>query len=159
MIPTKAINTTLPKEIGIDESSKYDYEGLLSGTGKYVHSPFTNLDYYNIFLVSMSIGFIRGKRKPLSKKINFIKSQIFKDNYGEALVLALAVYESNSTSIILDQNQMYSIAEEYANGGLELLVELVVSGSDSIAQEIEEKWKIYISDTIQLIENELRQET
>jgi hypothetical protein len=53
---------------------------------------------------------------------------------------------------MIDQNEMYSIAEEYANGGFELLVEQIVTGSDSIAQEIEEKWKIYISDTLKLIQ-------
>jgi len=148
----EVFTSSAPKELRIDESTKGDYEGLLNGTGKYIHSPFTNLTYYNVFLVAMSLGAIRGKRRPLNKKLNFIKSQLFKNNYGEALIQALAVFEIGSPSIIIDKNEMYSIAEEYANGGLEILVEQIVTGSDSIAQEFEEKWKIYISDTLKLIQ-------
>lgn len=153
MKANKISKSALPEEVNIESTTKSDYVGLLSGHGKFSNSPFTSLNFYDIFLVSMSIGVIRGKRKPLSNKLSFIKSQMFKNSYGEALIKALAVYETNSTSIIEDQEKMFSIAEEYANGGLELLVEQIVTGSESIAQEIEEKWKIYISDTIQLIKS------
>lgn len=152
MSSEEVLKSSAPKELRIEDSTKGDYEGLINGTGKYIYSPFTNLTYYNIFLVAMSLGAIRGKRRPLNKKLNFIKSHQFKNNYGEALIQALAVFEIGSTSIMIDQNEMYSIAEEYANGGFELLVEQIVTGSDSIAQEIEEKWKIYISDTLKLIQ-------
>ena len=77
---------------------------------------------------------INGIRIPLGKKDNFVN----KTNFGEtlpALINALAITKSTKGIQILaeDPVDVYQVAEEYANGGLDLLnSEYLENGDDFI---------------------------
>lgn len=76
----------------------------------------------DIFRLALAFGYLEGIRLPLMSKDNFVN----KTNFGEslpALINALAITKSSKGIEILaeDPGEIYSVAEEYANGGLDFL--------------------------------------
>ena len=141
------ISSSIFMDIGIEKEHLLDYEDLRKGTGKYNNSPFKTLDNYDIFLVAMAIGAVRGKRKPLKSRVNLIPYRKFVNGYGEALITALVIAEEGSLAILSDYEKMFRIIEEYANGGLEILIEQILLAQGNIYLELEDHWRIYITDT------------
>ena len=76
----------------------------------------------DIFRLALAYGYINDIRFPLESKDNFVN----KTNFGEtlpSLINALAITKSSKGIEILaeDPVDIYQVAEEYANGGLDLL--------------------------------------
>lgn len=76
----------------------------------------------DIFRLALAFGYLEGIRMPLESKDNFVN----KTNFGEslpALINALAITKSSKGIEVLaeDPGVIYSVAEEYANGGLDFL--------------------------------------
>ena len=124
----KVLNTRLSRENG----TNVVYNNLLNRSGplssekkKYTR---------DIFRLALAYGYINDIRLPLQTKDNFVN----KTNFGEtlpALINALAITKSSKGVEILaeDPVDVYQIAEEYANGGLDLLnSEYLENGDDFI---------------------------
>ena len=112
----KVLNTRLSRENG----TNFVYNNLLNRSGplssekkKYTR---------DIFRLALAYGYINDIRLPLESKDNFVN----KTNFGEtlpSLINALAITKSSKGIEILaeDPVDIYQVAEEYANGGLDLL--------------------------------------
>ena len=112
----KVLNTRLSRENG----TNVVYNNLLNRSGplssekkKYTR---------DIFRLALAYGYINDIRLPLESKDNFVN----KTNFGEtlpSLINALAITKSSKGIEILaeDPVDIYQVAEEYANGGLDLL--------------------------------------
>lgn len=74
------------------------------------------------FIFAMAIGFESGVRRELDKKEGLFNLKDLKLE-DEALLHALAINETKSITIISNKNDVYKIAEEYAHGGIKLLVD------------------------------------
>ncbi len=124
----KVLNTRLSRENG----TNVVYNNLLNRSGplssekkKYTR---------DIFRLALAYGYINDIRLPLQSKDNFVN----KTNFGEtlpALINALAITKSSKGVEILaeDPVDVYQVAEEYANGGLDLLnSEYLENGDDFI---------------------------
>lgn len=124
----KVLNTRLSREDGTNTV----YNNLLSRSGPLnsERKKYTR----DIFRLALAYGYINGIRIPLGKKDNFVN----KTNFGEtlpALINALAITKSPKGIQILaeDPVDVYQVAEEYANGGLDLLnSEYLENGDDFI---------------------------
>lgn len=95
----------------------------------------------DIFTLAMAFGYINDIRMPIGSKDNFVN----KSNMGDilpALITSLAITKSDEGIEVLgkDSSDIYSVAEQYANGGLEIL------NSEYVGNEAEfiEKLRIQI---------------
>ena len=115
MAKTEKITDRLHREDGTNST----YQGLLNHPGPLKNNKKHSKD---IFLLALAFGYERDLRVPINKKDDFIN----KINFGETLlplINALAITHSEKGLEILGEtsDEIYEIAEEYANGGLEIL--------------------------------------
>ena len=80
-------------------------------------SPFESMK--NIFMLSIFIGYNEKKRIPLGKDKEIIFAWArFSPEEDVPLLRALALAETEDVEVLTDQDQILTIAEEYANGGI-----------------------------------------
>ena len=90
-----------------------------------------------MFMLAVGLGFRSGERKPFGRKAKdgFVILSSFPRKY-EALIKALAVTVSG-VEILADSNELYLIAEEYANAGIDVIRTMVGDRSEEIIGELE----------------------
>lgn len=110
------VSDRLSREVG----TKSTYNNLLESQGPLnkERKKYTR----DIFKLALAFGYDNNSRLPLESKDNFLN----KTNFGDALpslINALAITKSDKgINILADASgEIYKVAEEYANGGLELL--------------------------------------
>lgn len=90
-------------------------------------SLFQKEELSKIFMIAMALGFKNGQRVPLKKgKDDIIRIAYLKEEQL-TMIKALAIMEKGEFSVLLDDQEIYSIAEEFANGGIKLLKTLVIN--------------------------------
>lgn len=89
-------------------------------------TPFAGSQNKDVFLAAMVVGYHEGARVPLKTKEGYFMKSYLKDE-ELALINAIAVAEEKSLNVLLDPQKVFSIAEEYAAGGIQLLKEKVFS--------------------------------
>jgi len=100
-------------------------------------TPFAGSQNKDVFLAAMVVGYHERARVPLKTKEGYFMKTYLKEE-ELALINAIAVAEEKSLNILLDQQKVFSIAEEYAAGGIQLLKERVFSGEyGSYAKKLE----------------------
>lgn len=127
-------DTKLPKDFAYDK--KYEeYYNNLTGKGPKVikDSPFLGRTNRDIFLYSMALGFASrqqnkikldpNKDKLESRRENIPSSALHQD--GEWLVYAVAMAETNDIFILLRMKEVARIAEQYANVGFPILMDMI----------------------------------
>lgn len=109
------MKNNIPERINVEKDSLDKYRNLKGKLGK----KFTNAD---IFTLAMIYGYIHHVRVPLKRKHGFFRTISARDNFF-TLMIMLFINEKNLIPSKLDQNlaNIFYIAEEYANGGLEIL--------------------------------------
>lgn len=90
------------------------------------------------FLFAMAVGFEKGVRRELEKRKELFNLKDLKLE-DEALINAIAINETKSISIISQKNEVYKIAEEYAHGGIKLLVDEIQSCEFGSFEKLYEK--------------------
>lgn len=103
--------------LSIDEKKKDIYELLGKKLG--------NVENKVAFLVAMSYGFNRGTRLPLERKVSWVRTSYLND---EDKCLMVAVVLGSAEGLPTEpvaMNDIYSVAEEYARGGVALLREML----------------------------------
>jgi len=108
--------------IYIDKKDIGDYERL-----KQRDSPFANSQNKEIFLAALVIGYHEGGRIELKNKEGYFRTEYLTDE-ERALIKAIAVSAEGTLNVLLDDQKVYSIAEEYATGGITLLKARVFGG-------------------------------
>jgi len=85
-------------------------------------SPFYKKTMKEVFMYAMGIGFKNGKRVPLKKRTGVIPLRTFSDA-EISLIKAIAITEKKSVDVLFGENvkEAFEIAEEYANGGIDML--------------------------------------
>lgn len=102
------------------------YDALLrKGSPLGRHNGYQNKD---VFLLAMCVGFKEKNRQKLSKREGYFLDKDL-SNEERALLYALAVSEEANLEVLLDRKKVYSIAEEYANGGIPILYHKVFDES------------------------------
>lgn len=88
-------------------------------------SPLVNYDYKYIFMLALTIGFVEGRRVELESKKEELTRIEYLDNKEKSTIKSIAVMETGSLEVLLDEKEVYTIAEEYAAGGIKLLIKKV----------------------------------
>ncbi len=78
------------------------------------------------FITAMAIGFKNNVRRPLESKDGFV---LLKDLRTEdmALINSISIYETKSVDVLSDIGEVFKISEEFAHGGIRLLVDKIES--------------------------------
>lgn len=94
----------------------------------YEASPFKGKLFADVFICSFALGFSQNKFVPFhgKKSKGGIPGSAIKER-GQILVMSVAVIHERNLDILYDTSKVYSIAENYANGGFPELLEMVVS--------------------------------
>ena len=124
----------IPFRLSIRKSDRSEYERL-----KEKDSPLRDRVNKDLFMMTMITGFCENNKVKLDARDGFIF-----DNYltprDLTIMKAIAIAELDSLSILLDKKQVYSIAEEYAAGGILLLKNDIFGGEyGSYAKRLESK--------------------
>lgn len=90
-------------------------------------SPFENCQNKEIFLAAMVVGYHEGGRIELKNREGYFREEYLSDE-ERTLIRAIAISEMEDLNVVLDEQKIYSIAEEYATGGISLLKAKVSSG-------------------------------
>ncbi len=115
---------TFPRELDVDESNHAKFDDL-------ARSDFFNkkdAPMKEVFIYSMTLGYRNKIRVPLRKRKGSIPSATFKGD-EPWLIKSIAVAEQKELETLLDIKTIVNIAEEYANGGIALLYDLVFGTS------------------------------
>ena len=100
-------------------------------------TPFAGVHNHEIFIAAMVTGYHEGCKIELkNRKEFFFEKDLTKEE--NALINAVAVAEGGGLNVLLDKQRIYSIAEQYATGGISLLKAKVLSGEyGSYAKKLE----------------------
>ena len=81
----------------------------------------------DLFMLAASIGCEGANREPLSRRQLIFRWPQFSSQEDIPVLRAMAIAETGDTAILIDQDQLLTIAEEYANSGIEHIRRHVVS--------------------------------
>lgn len=101
-------------------------------------SPFGNKGKKHLFLAAMVVGFKNGIKHKITDRDppGYIRTEYLSDT-EKALINAVAVKDAGNLEVLLDKKRVYSIAEEYAAGGIKILKDQVFSGKGSFSKRLE----------------------
>lgn len=106
----------------IDESDREDYRKLLDEED----SPLHGIGNPAIYLLAVAVGYYKGERVELDNRDDWTRIEYF-DDRDLSLIKAIAVQEEG-LDVLLNQKEVFRIAEEYATTGIKLLKNEVYSG-------------------------------
>lgn len=96
------------------------YSELVGG-----EAPFKTMK--DLFMLAASVGCESASRTPLSRRQLIFRWPQFSSQEDIPVLRAMAIAETGDTSVLIDQDQLLTIAEEYANSGIEQISLHVVS--------------------------------
>jgi dnd system-associated protein 4 len=102
--------------VAIDESVHEIYKQLTEGSDP-VSVPFRTMK--DVFMWAAFLGYRKGERRPLAgKRVTIFRWAQFIEQLDIPLLKALAIADQADVKVILSQNEILTIAEEYANAGI-----------------------------------------
>ncbi|MBD3309498.1 hypothetical protein GF348_24175 [candidate division KSB3 bacterium] len=125
-----------PKVINVPKKNKKDFDLLREDKGSF----FYGREHKEIFLIAMAYGFLNSNYKPLGEKHQggHFRVDTLKDQ-DITLIKAIAAKKTGSLDILLNLKEVYSIAEQYAAGGINYLKNDVFSKQHgSYSKKLEE---------------------
>lgn len=116
--------TKAPRELLISKKNHKFYEELKAGK----HLPeLKGYDMAYLFAIAMAYGVHYKKPKPIPSgegKASISRAAL--DKNFEWLIRAVALSEADENIEVLpDQNKIYKLAEEYANGGIDIIKKIL----------------------------------
>lgn len=119
------------REIGVDPDKHPLYKELETNP----KSPFYDEELMDIWLFTVGYGRQHGEREPLPGNKKWMIRMTSLDDDREWIVKSIAIEETGTTDVLQDGKQVFTIAQEYANAGIELLHDEVTDpDSDSISE-------------------------
>ena len=100
----------------IDEAMHDIYRQLTEGNDP-VNAPFRTMK--DAFMWAAFLGYQRGERQPITgKRVNIFRWAQFTPQRDIPLLKALALANGGDANVLLKQDEIRTIAEEYANAGI-----------------------------------------
>jgi len=121
------------RDVHIEKSKRSLYEDLRTKKT----SPFYEVELHDLFLFAVSYGRKKAGRVELEGKEHalFGRSSALREEQ-EGIIEAVAVREERTLDVLQDKRLVYTIAEEYANGGIEKLHGRVFGPEDDALSEL-----------------------
>lgn len=102
--------------VTIDESVHYIYKELTDGTDP-VTVPFKTMK--DVFMWAASLGYKRGERRPIAgKKLTIFRWAQFSSQTDIPVVKAISLADGDNINVLLSQDELLNVVEEYANAGI-----------------------------------------
>lgn len=112
----------LPKTLSLDKNKKKQFWDELV---KNELSPFKGMDYLDVFVYALAIGYSKSLHEKLKQKEGTIPERTVRERKEVfSFMKAIAVVE-NGIETLVDGKEIANITEEYANGGIKLLYDKV----------------------------------
>ena len=108
-------NSTQRDRVYINESYHEIYKDLTTEKEGSLQ-PFKTMK--DLFLFATLVGYQRGERIVLEKEIGIFTWAQFSAQEDVPILRALAIAETGDVNVLANQNELLTIAEEYANGGI-----------------------------------------
>jgi dnd system-associated protein 4 len=100
----------------IDEAVHDIYRQLTEGND-IVNAPFRTMK--DVFMWAAVLGYRNGERQPISgKKVTIFRWAQFSSQTDTPLLKALAIADNDNVDVLISQDEILIIAEEYANAGI-----------------------------------------
>ena len=109
---TSDIRVTRRDSVQIDPVHHELYTRLSTGR----EAPFKTMK--DVFMLAANVGFTRGRRVPLANHREIFRWPVFSSQEDIPVLRAIAISETGDTAVLVDQDELLSIAEEYANAGI-----------------------------------------
>lgn len=121
------------RDVHIEKSKRSLYEDLRSKET----SPFHGAELHDLFLFAVSWGRKKAGRVELDgdEHALFGRANALREEQ-EGIIEAVAVWEERSLEVLRDKRYVYTISEEYANGGIEKLHGRVFGPEDDALSEL-----------------------
>lgn len=102
--------------VAIDETVHEIYKQLTEGNDP-ISVPFRTMK--DVFMWAACLGYRRGERRRLTgKRVTIFRWAQFTPQMDVPLLKALAIAESGDVDVLLSQDEILTVAEEYANSGI-----------------------------------------
>ena len=102
--------------VAIEEAVHEIYKQLTEGSDP-VTVPFRMMK--DVFMWAACLGYRQGERRPLTgKRVTIFRWAQFTSQVDVLLLKALAIAASGDVNVLLSQDEILTIAEEYANVGI-----------------------------------------
>ena len=107
-------------------------------------SPFYNEDMTKIFISAMALGYKKGLKKKLKKREGALHGPSFTPQ-EKWLMIALYMKENtkHGVNVLFEPDEIFNLAEEYANGGLQSLWDIYNSTVEPV-EELEKEFRKYL---------------
>jgi len=100
----------------IDEAVHEIYKQLTEGNDP-ANVPFRTMK--DVFMWAACLGYRRGERRPLTgKRVTIFRWAQFSPQIDIPILKALAIADTGDINVLLNQDEVLTIAEEYANAGI-----------------------------------------
>lgn len=108
-------STSRSDRVSIDEAVMDIYRELTEGSS-IEQAPFRTLK--DVFMLAVVLGYRRGSRRPTSSSSRHtIRKEVFSDN-DYHLLKAIAIATTGDVEVLMNQGDILTIAEEYAQVGI-----------------------------------------
>jgi hypothetical protein len=111
------LDDLFPRNYNIEKNLQSQYNSIKDGT-----SFLKGSEHAEIFLFAMAIGLRRGMRKKLETPYPLVVCTGFGPK-DRAMIVSVALKEKGQ-EVLADRNEIRKIAEEYANAGIDEVIEL-----------------------------------
>ena len=102
--------------VAVDEAIHEIYRQLIEGNDP-VSVPFRTMK--DVFMWAACLGYRHGERRPLTgKRVTIFRWAQFTPQVDVPLLKALAIADSGDVNVLLSEDEILTIAEEYANAGI-----------------------------------------
>lgn len=108
------------ESVHIDQEHHELYLRLTTGD----EAPFKTMK--DLFMLAAAVGQARGQRTPITRQREIFRWPVFSLQEDVPVLRAIAIAETGSTQVLVDQDQVLTVAEEYANAGIEQIKREVV---------------------------------
>jgi dnd system-associated protein 4 len=111
------VETSISRDtVVIDEAVHEIYRQLTEGNDP-VNVPFRTMK--DVFLWAASLGYKMGERRPITgKKVTIFRWAQFTPQCDIPVIKAFAIADTEGIDVLLNQNNLLTIVEEYANAGI-----------------------------------------
>ena len=127
---TPETKVTRRDSVHIDSRHHELYSQLTTGN----EAPFKTMKA--LFMLAASVGSCRGRRVPLSGQREIFRWPVFSSQEDVPVLRALAIAETGDTAVLVDQDRLLTIAEEFANAGIEEFSREVVNRPGAILENL-----------------------
>jgi len=143
----------LPREFAVERGNRHKYFQDLVNLKT---SPFYKQTMKDVFMYAMVIGFTKKKRLELKSRQPVIPTRVFSDD-DLSIIKSIGIAHTKKMDVLYDGNEkeLVKIAEEFANGGIDILYYQVFGDiTMDPDRNLEQELRDFINKNVELAESE-----